>query len=147
MVITEIGGTIGDIESQPFLEAVRQISLEVGRENSLFIHVTLVPYLSGSDEHKSKPTQHSVRELQGMGIHPNLIVLRCDKPLEESIFQKISLFCNVKPDCVIENRTLSNLYEAPLMLEQSGFSSVVCRELHLEAKEARLEDWKKWWNR
>lgn len=78
-----------------------------------------------------------------MGIHPNLIVLRCDKPLEESIFQKISLFCNVKPDCVIENRTLSNLYEAPLMLEQSGFSSVVCRELHLEAKEARLEDWKK----
>ena len=143
VVITEIGGTIGDIESQPFLEAVRQISLEVGRENSLFIHVTLVPYLSGSDEHKSKPTQHSVRELQGMGIHPNLIVLRCDKPLEESIFQKISLFCNVKPDCVIENRTLSNLYEAPLMLEQSGFSSVVCRELHLEAKEARLEDWKK----
>lgn len=96
MVITEIGGTIGDIESQPFLEAVRQISLEVGRENSLFIHVTLVPYLSGSDEHKSKPTQHSVRELQGMGIHPNLIVLRCDKPLEESIFQKISLFCNVE---------------------------------------------------
>ena len=143
VVITEIGGTIGDIEYQPFLEAVRQISLEVGRENSLFIHVTLVPYLSGSDEHKSKPTQHSVRELQGMGIHPNLIVLRCDKPLEESIFQKISLFCNVKPDCVIENRTLSNLYEAPLMLEQSGFSSVVCRELHLEAKEARLEDWKK----
>ena len=143
VVITEIGGTIGDIESQPFLEAVRQISLEVGRENSLFIHVTLVPYLSGSDEHKSKPTQHSVRELQGMGIHPNLIVLRCDKPLEESIFQKISLFCNVKPDCVIENRTLSNLYEAPLMLEQSGFSSVVCRELHLESKEARLEDWKK----
>lgn len=143
VVITEIGGTIGDIESQPFLEAVRQISLEAGRENSLFIHVTLVPYLSGSDEHKSKPTQHSVRELQGMGIHPNIIVLRCDKPLEESIFQKISLFCNVKPDCVIENRTLSNLYEAPLMLEQSGFSSVVCRELQLEAKEARLEDWEK----
>lgn len=141
VVITEIGGTIGDIESQPFLEAVRQISLEVGRENSLFIHVTLVPYLSGSDEHKSKPTQHSVRELQGMGIHPNIIVLRCDKPLEEAIFRKISLFCNVKPDCVIENRTLSNLYEAPLMLEESGFSSVVCRELHLEAKEAELGDW------
>mgnify|MGYP000133242946 CR=1 FL=1 len=143
VVITEIGGTIGDIESQPFLEAVRQISLEVGRENSLFIHVTLVPYLSGSDEHKSKPTQHSVRELQGMGIHPNIIVLRCDKPLEESVFQKISLFCNVKADCVIENRTLANLYEAPLMLEESGFSSVVCRELHLNAKEAELEDWKK----
>lgn len=143
VVITEIGGTIGDIESQPFLEAVRQISLEAGRENSLFIHVTLVPYLSGSDEHKSKPTQHSVRELQGMGIHPNIIVLRCDKPLEESIFQKISLFCNVKPDCVIENRTLSNLYEAPLMLEESGLSSVVCRELHLDARKADLAEWKK----
>ena len=103
MVITEIGGTIGDIESQPFLEAVRQISLEVGKENSLFIHVTLVPYLSGSEEHKSKPTQHSVKELRGMGINPDLIVLRADMPLEESIFQKIALFCNVKADCVIEN--------------------------------------------
>jgi CTP synthase len=143
VVITEIGGTIGDIESQPFLEAVRQISLEVGRENSLFIHVTLIPYLSGSKEHKSKPTQHSVRELQGMGIYPDIIVLRCDKPLEESVFQKISLFCNVKPDCVIENRTLSILYEAPLMLEKSGFSAVVCRELHLEEKEAELKDWEK----
>ncbi|MCQ2506541.1 MAG: CTP synthase [Lachnospiraceae bacterium] len=141
VVITEIGGTIGDIESQPFLEAVRQISLEVGRENSLFIHVTLVPYLSGSDEHKSKPTQHSVKELQGMGINPNIIVLRCDKPLEESIFKKISLFCNVKPDCVIENITLPCLYEAPLMLEKSNFSSVVCRELGIEAKEADLKEW------
>ena len=98
VVITEIGGTIGDIESQPFLEAVRQISLEVGRENSLFVHVTLVPFLRGSDEHKSKPTQHSVKELQGMGIHPNIIVLRCDEPLEESIYRKISLFCNVSAD-------------------------------------------------
>ena len=129
VVITEIGGTIGDIESQPFLEAVRQISLEVGRENSLFIHVTLVPFLRGSDEHKSKPTQHSVKELQGMGINPNIIVLRCDEPLEPSIFQKISMFCNVKPDCVIENITIPCLYEAPLMLEKSNFSSVVCREL------------------
>ena len=141
VVITEIGGTIGDIESQPFLEAVRQISLEVGRENSLFIHVTLVPFLRGSDEHKSKPTQHSVKELQGMGINPNLIVLRCDEPLEEAIFKKISLFCNVKPDCVIENRTLQNLYEAPLMLEESGFSAVVCRELSLEAPEPDLSEW------
>lgn len=143
IVITEIGGTIGDIESQPFLEAVRQISLEVGRENSLFIHVTLVPFLSGSDEHKSKPTQHSVKELQGMGINPNIIVLRCDEPLEDSIFKKISLFCNVKPDCVIENRTIPCLYEAPLMLEKSKFSSVVCRELGLETKEPELSDWKK----
>ena len=141
VVITEIGGTIGDIESQPFLEAVRQISLEVGRENSLFIHVTLVPFLSGSDEHKSKPTQHSVKELQGMGINPNIIVLRCDKPLEASIFQKISLFCNVKPDCVIENITLPILYEAPLMLEKSHFSSVVCRELGLSAPEPELAEW------
>ena len=141
MVITEIGGTIGDIESQPFLEAVRQISLEVGRENSLFIHVTLVPYLSGSEEHKSKPTQHSVKELRGMGINPNIIVLRSDKPLEESIFQKIALFCNVKPDCVIENRTLPNLYEAPLMLEKSNFSSVVCRELCIETAEPDLNEW------
>ncbi|MBQ4381988.1 MAG: CTP synthase [Oscillospiraceae bacterium] len=141
VVITEIGGTIGDIESQPFLEAVRQISLEVGRENSLFIHVTLVPYLQGSGEHKSKPTQHSVKELQGMGINPNLIVLRCDEPLEESIFQKISLFCNVKPDCVIENITLPNLYEAPLMLEKSRFSGVVCRELALSVPEPDLSEW------
>ena len=141
VVITEIGGTIGDIESQPFLEAVRQISLEVGRENSLFIHVTLVPFLRGSDEHKSKPTQHSVKELQGMGIHPNLIVLRCDEPLEEAIFKKISLFCNVRPDEVIENITLSNLYEAPLMLERSHFSSVVCRELGIDAPPPDLTEW------
>ena len=142
VVITEIGGTIGDIESQPFLEAVRQISLEVGRKNSLFIHVTLVPYLHGSDEHKSKPTQHSVKELQGMGINPNIIVLRCDEPLEPEIFRKISMFCNVKEDCVIENRTLPNLYEAPLMLEEANFSGVVCRELEIEAPEPDLTEWK-----
>ena len=141
VVITEIGGTIGDMESQPFLEAVRQISLEVGRQNSLFIHVTLVPYLRGSEEHKSKPTQHSVKELQGMGINPNLIVLRCDEPLEDSIFQKIALFCNVKADCVIENLTLPNLYEAPLMLEKAHFSDVVCRELGLQVPEADLREW------
>lgn len=141
VVITEIGGTIGDIESQPFLEAVRQISLEVGRENSLFIHVTLVPYIKGSDEHKSKPTQHSVKELQGMGITPNVIVLRADEPLERDIFQKIALFCNVKPDCVIENLTLPNLYEAPLMLEKENFSGVVCRELGLQTKEIDLTEW------
>ncbi|MCH5198889.1 MAG: CTP synthase [Oscillospiraceae bacterium] len=142
VVITEIGGTIGDIESQPFIEAVRQISLEQGRENSLFIHVTLVPFLKGSEEHKSKPTQHSVKELQGMGINPNIIVLRCDEPLEESIFKKIALFCNVKPDCVIENITLPNLYEAPLMLEESHFSEVVCRELNIDAPKADLTEWR-----
>ena len=141
VVITEIGGTIGDIESQPFLEAIRQVSLEVGKENSLFIHVTLVPFLSGSDEHKSKPTQHSVKELQGMGISPDIIVLRCDRPLEESIFKKISLFCNVKPDCVIENMTLPVLYDVPLMLEKFNFSEVVCRELNLQTRPIDLTEW------
>ena len=141
VVITEIGGTIGDIESQPFIEAVRQISLEVGRENSMFIHVTLVPYLHASEEHKSKPTQHSVKELHGMGVNPDIIVLRCDEPLEKSIFDKIALFCNVSPDCVIENITLPVLYEAPLMLEQAGFSSVVCRRLAIEAPAPDLSEW------
>ncbi len=141
VVITEIGGTTGDIESQPFLEAIRQVSLEVGRENSLFIHVTLVPYLSGSDEHKTKPTQHSVKELQGMGITPNIIVLRCDRPLEPAIFKKIALFCNTKPDCVIENMTVPELYEAPVMLEKSNFSGIVCRELNLTTPDPDLTDW------
>ena len=141
VVITEIGGTTGDIESQPFLEAIRQVGLEVGRENSLYIHVTLVPFLRGSDEHKTKPTQHSVKELQGMGINPNIIVLRCDEPLEDNIFKKISLFCNVKPDCVIENMTIPVLYEAPIMLEKNHFSDIVCRELGINAAEPDLTDW------
>lgn len=141
VVITEIGGTTGDIESQPFLEAIRQVGLEAGKGNALFIHVTLVPFLRGSDEHKSKPTQHSVKELQGMGINPNIIVLRCDEPIEESIFNKISLFCNVKPDCVIENMTIPVLYEAPIMLEKSGFSNIVCRELNIDAPQPNLTSW------
>ena len=138
VVITEIGGTTGDIESQPFLEAARQVSLEQGPGNCLFIHVTLVPFIKGSDEHKTKPTQHSVRELQAMGISPNIIVLRCDEPLEPEIFKKIAMFCNVKPDCVIENVTLPNLYEAPLMLEKSDFSLIVCRELGLWTRAPEL---------
>ena len=141
VVITEIGGTIGDIESQPFVEAVRQISLEVGPTNSLFIHVTLVPFLRGSDEHKSKPTQHSVKELQGLGVKPDIIVLRCDEPLEDSIFRKIAMFCNVKPDCVIENITLPSLYEAPIMLEKQNFSGIVCRELNIDAPKIDLTEW------
>ncbi len=142
VVITEIGGTTGDIESQPFLEAARQVSLEQGRENTLFLHVTLVPFLRGSEEHKTKPTQHSVKELQGMGISPDIIVLRCDEPLEKEIFRKIAMFCNVKPDCVIENRTLPTLYEAPLMLEEQDFSLIVCRELGLWTRAPRLEEWR-----
>ncbi len=143
VVITEIGGTAGDIESQPFLEAIRQVGLEVGYENRLYIHVTLVPYLKASGEHKSKPTQHSVKELQGMGINPDIIVLRCDEHIEdESIFNKIAHFCNVKPDCVIENETLPILYEAPLMLEKEHFSDVVCRELHIDAPAPDLTEWR-----
>ena len=142
VVITEIGGTIGDIESQPFIEAIRQVSLEVGPENCCFIHVTLVPFLSGSDEHKTKPTQHSVKELQGMGIHPNFIVLRCDQPLEPGIFKKIAMFCNVKPEHVIENMTVPVLYEAPVMLEKSGFSRLVCLDLGLDPHELELDEWK-----
>lgn len=143
IVITEVGGTTGDIESQPFLEAIRQVGLEVGIGNALYIHVCLVPYLSGSDEHKTKPTQHSVKELQGMGIHPDIVVLRCDKPLEDSIFKKIAMFCNLKPDCVIENMTLPVLYEAPIMLEKSNFSKIVCRELGLDYFENDMDEWEK----
>ena len=142
VVISEIGGTAGDIESQPFLEAIRQVGQEVGPENALYIHVTLVPYLKSSGEHKSKPTQHSVKELQSMGIKPDIIVLRTDEPItDESIFQKIALFCNVRPDCVIENLTIPVLYEAPLMLERHHFSDIVCRELHLEAPAPDLSEW------
>ena len=141
VIITEIGGTVGDMESQPFLEAIRQVSLEQGKENCMFIHVTLVPYLAGSGEHKSKPTQHSVKELQTMGITPDIIVMRSDEPIDEDIRQKISLFCNVKPDCVIENTTLPILYEAPLMLEKSHFSWIVCRELGIDAGPCEMEEW------
>ena len=142
IVITEIGGTTGDIESQPFLEAIRQVSCEAGRSNCLFIHVTLIPYLESSGEHKSKPTQHSVKQLQSFGIMPDIIVARCDRPVDDpSIFRKIALFCNVKPDCVIENITLPCLYEAPLMLEASNFSSVVCRELAIDTPAPDLAEW------
>ena len=143
VVITEIGGTIGDIESQPFIEAIRQVGLEAGKGNALYVHVTLVPYLKASGEHKSKPTQHSVKEMQGMGITPNIIVLRTDEKItDESIFSKIAHFCNVKPDCVIENVTLPVLYEAPLMLEESNLSAIVCRELGLETPEPDLGEWR-----
>ena len=143
VVITEIGGTTGDMESQPFLEAIRQVGREVGRGNALYIHVTLVPYLRASGEHKSKPTQHSVKELQGFGISPDIIVLRCDEPItDRSVFEKIAGFCGVRPDCVIENVTLTSLYEAPLMLEAANFSSVVCRELGLKTPPPDLREWR-----
>ena len=141
IVITEIGGTIGDIESQPFIEAIRQVSMEEGRGNCCFIHVTLVPYITGSCEFKSKPTQHSVKELQGMGIAPDIIVTRADLPLPEDVKHKIAMFCNVKSDCVIENLTLPLLYEAPVMLEKANFSSIVCRELSLPENKIDLSEW------
>ena len=141
VVITEIGGTIGDIESQPFLEALRQISREKGRENCMFLHVVLVPWLKCSGEHKTKPAQHSVRELQSMGIMPDVIIARCDEPLEEGILQKLAAFCNVEPDCVIENRTLGSLYEVPLMLHAAGLDDLVCKRLGFETKEPDLTEW------
>ena len=141
LVITEIGGTVGDIESQPFIEAVRQISLEQKKEDVLFIHVTLVPYIPGSDEYKSKPTQHSVKELQNNGVRPDIIIARCDEALPEDVRRKISLFCNVRPDCVINNTTVASLYDAPIMLEQQNFSAIVCRELNINAPEIDLTSW------
>lgn len=142
VVITEIGGTTGDIESQPFLEAIRQVSHELGRDNCLFLHVTLVPYIKSSGEHKSKPTQHSVKELQSFGIMPDLIIMRCDEPVDDSIRRKIALFCNVKEDCVIENLTLPVLYQAPLMLEDNGLADIVCRELAIPFAPCDLTEWK-----
>ena len=144
VVITEIGGTTGDIESQPFLEAIRQVGLEQGRDNCCYIHVVLVPYISGSDEYKSKPAQHSVKELQGMGVNPDIIILRADGSVGSDIRRKISTFCNVKPDCVIENLTLPVLYEAPIMLEEAGLAKIVLRELGIEKapQECDLTEWK-----
>ena len=142
VVITEIGGTVGDIESQPFLEAIRQVSVEVGKENSLFIHVCLVPYLKASQEHKSKPAQHSAKELRSLGINADIMVLRSDEPIEDkSIFKKIAMFCHVKDDCVIENMTIPVLYNAPIMLEQANFSKIVCRELNISAPAPDMSDW------
>lgn len=141
VIITEIGGTVGDIESQPFLEAIRQVSLDAGKENCIFIHVCLVPYLQGTGEHKSKPVQHSVKELRALGISPDIIILRVDQPVDQDIIDKISLFCNVKKDCVIENLTLPVLYEAPLMLEKSNLSWIVCRELSINAGPCEMGEW------
>ena len=141
IVITEIGGTTGDIESQPVLEAIRQIGHEVGPQNCLFIHVVLVPYLYASGEHKSKPAQHSVKELMNTGIFPDVIVMRSDEPIEESIKEKISLFCNVKRECVIENKTVPVLYEAPLMLHQEGLDEVAVKILGLPDRPIDLSEW------
>jgi CTP synthase len=139
--LVEIGGTIGDIESQPFVEAIRQFSLEVGRENCIFIHVTLVPYLAASDELKSKPTQHSVKEMLSLGIHPDIIVCRTEHPLTDDIKRKVALFCNVEPDCVIENNNCDILYAVPMMLKEQKMDEVVMRKLGINAPNQDLTDW------
>ena len=141
--IVEIGGTVGDIESQPFLEAIRQFAVEAGRENCLFIHVTLVPYLSASNELKSKPTQHSVKEMLSLGLHPDIIVCRTEHPLTDDIKRKIALFCNVDAECIIENRDCDLLYGIPLMMENEGLAKVAIKKLGLQcAAEPDLTDWK-----
>jgi CTP synthase len=139
--LVEIGGTVGDIESQPFLEAIRQFAVEVGRENCLFIHVTLVPYLAASDELKSKPTQHSVKEMLSIGISPDIIVCRTEHPLTDDIKNKIALFCNVDKECVIENNNCDILYAVPMMLKEQRMDDVVIKKLGIECGERDLSDW------
>mgnify|MGYP001086622260 FL=1 len=143
VVITEIGGTVGDIESLPFLEAIRQVGIENNPEDVIYIHVTLLPYISGSNELKSKPTQHSVKELQSIGIKPDILVCRTEMPITENIRGKIALFCNVRPENVIANMTAKNLYEVPLMLEKEGLAVDVCKHLKLKNVEAKNEEWQK----
>ena len=141
VVITEIGGTVGDIESLPFLEAIRQVPGTVGRGNCLYVHVTLVPYVNGSNELKTKPTQHSVKELLSLGIQPDIIVCRTDYEMTSEMLSKIALFCNVENDAVIQTLTAKNLYEVPLMLEKEGFDDVVVRKLGLPPAKKDLSDW------
>lgn len=141
IAIIEIGGTVGDIESQPFLEAIRQFQHEVGRENCILIHVTLIPYLKASGEMKTKPTQASVKELQGMGIQPDILVCRTDYPLDKSTRDKIALFCNVNHHNVIQNMDVDILYECPLAMEKEKLAKVACKCLQLECPEPDLKDW------
>ena len=141
VVITEIGGTVGDIEGQPFIEAIRQFQWEVPPERTLFIHVTLIPYLKTSQELKTKPTQHSVKELQGMGIHPGMLVCRSDYPIPPEMRAKLSLFCNVPARRIIQNLDAESLYQVPLMLEREAFADKVCEALQLPVRAPELQDW------
>ena len=142
IAIIEVGGTVGDIESQPFLEAIRQFQHEVGHENAILCHVTLIPYLRASGELKTKPTQASVKELQGMGIQPDIIVCRSEQPLDQGLKDKIALFCNVPNSHVLQNLDVEYLYEAPLAMEQENLAKVVCESLKLDCPEPDLTDWK-----
>ena len=142
IAIIEIGGTVGDIESQPFLEAIRQFQAEVGRENAIIILVSLIPYLKASGEMKTKPTQMSVKTLQGMGIWPNILVCRTEYPLDEGIKEKLALFCNVKKEHVLQNMDADSLYEVPIMMEEENLAGAVCDCLHIGCPEPDLKDWK-----
>lgn len=141
VVISEIGGTVGDIESQAFLESIRQVANEKGRENVLFIHVPLIVKIPGDGELKTKPVQHSVKELLSIGIQPDILVCRSDDPITDEIRRKISLFCNVEPECVIQNLTAPSLYQVPLYLEKEGLDTIVCRKLGLDTPPADLTEW------
>jgi len=141
VVITEIGGTVGDIESLPFLEAIRQFRQEVGRDNTLFIHLTLVPFIAATAELKTKPTQHSVRELMQIGIQPDILVCRTERPLSEDLKRKIAQFCNVDFGCVVESPDVKSIYEIPLKLHEQGLDREVCRRLHLDTKDPDLRAW------
>ena len=141
VVITEIGGTVGDIESQPFMEAIRQMKKEAGVENVLYIHATLIPYLRAAGEMKTKPTQHSVRELRGLGIQPNILVVRTEKPITDTMRSKISLFCDVEPEAVIQSVDVPNLYEVPLMLEKQGMDQLVVDHFNLDVPKADMRKW------
>ncbi|QSX04966.1 CTP synthase [Sedimentibacter sp. zth1] len=143
VVITEIGGTIGDIESLPFIEAIRQIKFDVGKENVMYIHVTLLPYLKMACELKTKPTQHSVKELRSIGIQPDILVCRTEVGLSKEQKEKIALFCNVDKQNVIQNMDADSLYDVPLLLEEEGLAKIVCEQLKLDCKEPKLEYWKK----
>src|SRR6266581_2854802 len=141
VVITEIGGTVGDIESLPFLEAIRQFRQEVGRDNTLFIHLTLVPFIAATAELKTKPTQHSVRELMQIGIQPDILICRTERPLSEELKRKIAQFCNVDFGCVVESPDVRSIYEIPLKLHEQGLDREVCMRLHLETKDPDLRGW------
>lgn len=141
IVITEIGGTVGDIESTPFLEAIRQVGREIGKDNCLYIHVTLIPYLSKGGEMKTKPTQHSVKELLSIGIQPDIIVCRTEYEISKDMKDKLALFCNVEDDSIIQNLDASSLYEVPLMLEKEGLANVVCKKLKIENPTPNMEEW------
>ena len=141
VLICEIGGTVGDIESQPFLEAIRQVAVEKGRENVVYIHVPLIVQIPGSGELKSKPTQHSVKELLSLGIQPDILVCRSDVPIPEDMRRKIALFCNMSEECVIQNTTAGTLYEVPLLLQKEGLDEIVCRKLGLDRPAADMTHW------